>query len=217
MSRQAGSIVRGISKPRRISVKTGRQQVAAMYCGRGQRSRYGATRPVAAGTGGGYRRPGRSAFGINELNWQGRQGSNLRQPVLETGTLPAELHPCREPALLPVRAVSSISRSRFAREKRLTRHTTPARIGAAEWPNRAGLLMAGAARVHTRDFRRYPVRSRIRTASAGFRRFCRAPGNQHNDRPGHDIPVPPCSRIHDRPAAPDMRHGRLLPSTSRQP
>src|SRR6185437_3611772 len=120
MSRQAGSIVRGISKPRRISVKTGRQQVAAMYCGRGQRSRYGVTRPVAAGTGGGYRRPGRSAFGINRLNWQGRQGSNLRQPVLETGTLPAELHPCREPAKRPVRAVSSISRSRFASEKRLT-------------------------------------------------------------------------------------------------
>jgi hypothetical protein len=33
-----------------------------------------------------------TAFG-----WQGRQGSNLRQPVLETGTLPTELHPYREP------------------------------------------------------------------------------------------------------------------------
>src|ERR1700761_6805540 len=67
-------------------------------------------------------RPERSACGISGLNWQGRQGSNLRQPVLETGTLPAELHPCREPAKRPLRAVSSISRPRFAREKRLTRH-----------------------------------------------------------------------------------------------
>src|SRR6202142_2570256 len=41
MSRQAGSIVREISKPRRISVKTGRQQVAAMYCPARQRSRRG--------------------------------------------------------------------------------------------------------------------------------------------------------------------------------
>src|SRR6185437_2427935 len=155
MSRQAGSIVRGISKPRRISVKTGRQQVAVVYCGRGQRSRYGATRRLVAGAGEGYSRRRWSAFAINGLNWQGRQGSNLRQPVLETGTLPAELHPCREPALLPVRAVSSISRPRFAREKRLTWHTTPARIDAAGWPNPAGLLMVGAARAHTRDFRRY--------------------------------------------------------------
>jgi hypothetical protein len=37
-------------------------------------------------------------FGTTELvSWQGRQGSNLRQPVLETGTLPTELHPYREP------------------------------------------------------------------------------------------------------------------------
>src|SRR5713226_6251712 len=43
MSRQAGSIVSGNSKPRRISVKAGRQQVAAMYCGHGQRSRYEGT------------------------------------------------------------------------------------------------------------------------------------------------------------------------------
>jgi len=33
MSRQAGSIVRGISKPRRISVKTGRQQVRLCTAG----------------------------------------------------------------------------------------------------------------------------------------------------------------------------------------
>ena len=48
-----------------------------MYCGHGERSRQ-------AGTG--------------RRNWQGRQGSNLRQPVLETGTLPTELHPYRNQA-----------------------------------------------------------------------------------------------------------------------
>jgi hypothetical protein len=53
------------------------------------------------------------------MNWQGRQGSNLRQPVLETGTLPAELHPYSEPCVVAVPAVSSISTARFAREKRL--------------------------------------------------------------------------------------------------
>ena len=41
---QAGSIVRGNSKPRRISAKTGRQQVAGIYCQPGQRSRYGVPR-----------------------------------------------------------------------------------------------------------------------------------------------------------------------------
>jgi hypothetical protein len=40
MSRQAGSIVRGNSKPRRISVEAGRQQVPGIYCGQGKRSRY---------------------------------------------------------------------------------------------------------------------------------------------------------------------------------
>src|SRR5215475_711654 len=40
MSRQAGSIVRGFQKPRRISAfETGRLQVAAMYCRISQRSR----------------------------------------------------------------------------------------------------------------------------------------------------------------------------------
>ena len=78
MSRQAGSIVRGISKPRRISVKAGRQQVAAMYCGRGQRSR---------------------SHGSASGNWQEWQGSNLRPPVLETGALPTELHSCEEPSV----------------------------------------------------------------------------------------------------------------------
>ena len=34
-------------------------------------------------------------------NWQGRQGSNLRHPVLETGTLPTELHPCSGPSCAP--------------------------------------------------------------------------------------------------------------------
>src|SRR5215212_2848441 len=41
MSRQAGSIVRGNLKPRRISVLTGQQQVAGIYCQSGKRSRYG--------------------------------------------------------------------------------------------------------------------------------------------------------------------------------
>jgi hypothetical protein len=61
---------------------------------------------------------------INDLNgrerWQGRQGSNLRQPVLETGTLPTELHPCRDHASPPIRAVSSIGNASIARAKRLT-------------------------------------------------------------------------------------------------
>src|SRR3954469_15040133 len=43
MIRQAGSVVRGISRPRGISFKAGRQQVAGMYCGRGQRSSCGGT------------------------------------------------------------------------------------------------------------------------------------------------------------------------------
>jgi hypothetical protein len=37
-----------------------------------------------------------------QLEWQGRQGSNLRQPVLETGTLPTELHPCGNQASPPI-------------------------------------------------------------------------------------------------------------------
>src|SRR5215207_3493572 len=37
-------------------------------------------------------------------HWQGRQGSNLRQPVLETGTLPTELHPYANHASPPVSA-----------------------------------------------------------------------------------------------------------------
>src|ERR1700746_2973950 len=49
MSRPAGSIVRGISKPRRISVKAGRQQGAGMYRGAGQRDKPGGTPPAAAG------------------------------------------------------------------------------------------------------------------------------------------------------------------------
>src|ERR1700691_2765380 len=76
MSRQAGSIVRGNSKPRRISVKAGRQQ--------------------------------------------GRQGSNLRQPVLETGTLPTELHPCGNQASPLISAVSSIGQGQIASAKQLT-------------------------------------------------------------------------------------------------
>jgi len=39
MSRTAGSIVRGNLKPRRISVLTGQQQVAGIYCQSGKRSR----------------------------------------------------------------------------------------------------------------------------------------------------------------------------------
>ena len=58
MSRQAGSIVRGISKPRRISVKAGRQQVARMYCGYGQRSRWRELPPrLRSGPGAGALRP----------------------------------------------------------------------------------------------------------------------------------------------------------------
>jgi hypothetical protein len=127
MSRQAGSIVRGISKPRRISVKTGRQQVAVMYCGPGQRSRCGEPPAGRAGT--------RSVKikGLAERtgqDWQGRQGSNLRQPVLETGALPTELHPCGDPASPPIRAVSSIGSAPIARAKRLT-GGRKARFGAA--------------------------------------------------------------------------------------
>src|SRR6202041_492622 len=84
----------GISKPRRISVKTGRQQVP--LC----------TVDAAKGQGSG--------------NWQGRQGSNLRQPVLETGTLPTELHPCGNQASPLISAVSSIGKGQIARAKRLT-------------------------------------------------------------------------------------------------
>jgi hypothetical protein len=50
MSRKGLECFPGNSKPRRISVEAGRQQVAAMYCARGQRSRRrepeGAGRPV---------------------------------------------------------------------------------------------------------------------------------------------------------------------------
>ena len=114
MSRQAGSIVRGISKPRRISVKAGRQQVAAMYCGHGQRSRH--REPLHQARSG-----CRTRIGENQgPSWQGRQGSNLRQPVLETGTLPTELHPCGNQASPLISAVSSISNAPIARAKRLT-------------------------------------------------------------------------------------------------
>src|ERR1700733_8573491 len=67
------------------------------------------------------------------LGWQGRQGSNLRQPVLETGTLPTELHPCGNQASPLIRAVSSIGDDRIASRiasqaawaKRLTPCSTP--------------------------------------------------------------------------------------------
>ena len=37
--------------------------------------------------------------------WQGRQDLNLQHPVLETGTLPVELHPC---IFAPVESISAI-------------------------------------------------------------------------------------------------------------
>src|SRR6185437_9657355 len=36
---------------------------------------------------------GTAGMRFNRAAWQGRQGSNPRPPVLETGALPAELHP----------------------------------------------------------------------------------------------------------------------------
>src|ERR1700754_4847632 len=60
---------------------------------------------------------------LSAISWQEWQGSNLRPPVLETGALPIELHSCRELALPPVRAVSSIGHARNARAKRLRRPT----------------------------------------------------------------------------------------------
>src|SRR5450631_1405668 len=72
MSRQAGSIVRGFQSRAGYPSKR-----AGSRCGYVLRTR----RKVKVGG-----------------NWQGRQGSNLRQPVLETGTLPTELHPYRNQA-----------------------------------------------------------------------------------------------------------------------
>jgi hypothetical protein len=74
-----------------------------MYCGHGERSRQVRNWP---------------------RNWQGRQGSNLRQPVLETGTLPTELHPYGNQRHRRS-AVSSIGQGQIARAKRLTPCSAP--------------------------------------------------------------------------------------------
>jgi hypothetical protein len=99
MSRQAGSIVRGNSKPRRISVKTGRQQVP--LCTAHRAKGQGTGNPGVANA---FRKR-RNWIGQNQgLSWQEWQGSNLRPPVLETGALPIELHSCGVPASPPERS-----------------------------------------------------------------------------------------------------------------
>src|SRR5712671_2410035 len=114
MSRPAGSIVRGISKPRRISVKRA-----------GSRWRL-CTANSVKGQGTGNRRlrmPPKAPEvdrSKSRASWQEWQGSNLRPPVLETGALPIELHSYREPASPPIRAVSSIGDAPIARAKRIT-------------------------------------------------------------------------------------------------
>ena len=111
MSRQTGSIVRGISKPRRISVKRAGSRWPLCTAGGGERSRSREKPgPAAEGSKYGHRARRqtssstalRTVCKINSFNdlerWQEWQGSNLRPPVLETGALPIELHSCGEPA-----------------------------------------------------------------------------------------------------------------------
>src|SRR5260221_3322140 len=89
MSRPAGSIVSGISKPRRKSVKAGRQQVAGMYCGRGQRSRLREPRRAKGALA-------RDLSGLVKIDGQagrsGRATSSVQdQSVSKSGPLPEPL------------------------------------------------------------------------------------------------------------------------------
>src|ERR1700678_3730658 len=114
MSRQAGSIVRGIQGRAGYPSKR-----AGSRCGYVLRTR----RKVKVGG---------NWPGNLQANWQGREGSDLGHPVLETGTLPTELHPCGDQASPLISAVSSIGQGQIARAKRLTPCSTQlfsARLG----------------------------------------------------------------------------------------
>src|SRR6266481_5493183 len=98
MSRQAGSIVRGISKPRRISVISGPAAGGGYLLRDGQKVKVWRNRRPSPWADNGGPDPSKSMAGRG-LEWQEWQGSNLRPPVLETGALPIELHSCREPGV----------------------------------------------------------------------------------------------------------------------
>ena len=168
-----------------------------MYCGHGERSRQ-------AGTG--KREPAGA-------NWQGRQGSNLRQPVLETGTLPTELHPCGNQASPLIRAVSSIACGRIA--SRITSANRLAPLTKRRPPNQsipAACLETRAAPAHTLDSLPSPARFRTHSGSAEFRKPCPTPESRHNARRGRDIRALPCSRTRDMAAAPGRTRNLWRPA-----
>src|ERR1700675_4348849 len=121
MSRQAGSIVRGNSKPRRISATSGPAAGGGYVLRRRPKVKV-APEPASQNQGLSWR----------GWDWQEWQGSNLRPPVLETGALPIELHSCEDLASPPIRAVSSIGDAPIARAKRLTGPAV--RSGPAQQP-----------------------------------------------------------------------------------
>src|SRR6266403_1046051 len=79
MSRQAGSIVRGISKPRRISAISGPAAGGGYVLRRGRKVKVSEDRRYKLR----LKRRRVGSVKINGLSWQEWQGSNLRPPVLE--------------------------------------------------------------------------------------------------------------------------------------
>lgn len=164
--------------------------------------------------------PGASCFFAKCLKcWQGRQGSNLRQPVLETGALPTELHPYCEPCVAADPRCFKHRRRPDCKGEALPRITPSPRP-----PSSAPLLAAGAAPRHIHDFLRCPAHFQRRILlPAYFRRPCRVPGSRRNARQEPGIPGLPCTRSLDTEDAPDrmrsraqsgmrsQRHSRALP------
>src|SRR4030088_1290360 len=117
MSRQAGSVVRGFSKPRRISVHNG------PAAGGGYVLRTG----LKVKAGGNHRTDGplpQRLFGLVKIDGQAGRSGRARtcdprfwRPVLYQ----LSYTPRAEPASPPIRAVSSIGNAPIARAKPLTR------------------------------------------------------------------------------------------------